>query len=55
MVIRNEALCALGKAGRIGLQIVRHFQEAILWVLLLASSLTSRNTNIVNADICFGY
>ena len=27
---RNEALCALGKTGRTGLQIVRYFQELIL-------------------------
>ena len=24
---RNEALCALGKTGRTGLQIVRYFQD----------------------------
>ena len=28
---RNEALCAQGKAGRTGLQMVRYFQEPILW------------------------
>ena len=28
---RDEALCALGKTGRTGLQIVRYFQELILW------------------------
>ena len=32
--IRNEALCALGKTGRIGLYIVRYFQK-ILWTRLL--------------------
>ena len=26
---RNEALCALGKTGRTGLQMVRYFQELI--------------------------
>ena len=26
MESKNKALCALGKTGRIGLQIVRHFQ-----------------------------
>ena len=31
MKIRNEALCALGKTGRTGLQIVKSFQEKILW------------------------
>ena len=30
--IRNEALWALGKTGRTGLQIVRCFQKKILWV-----------------------
>ena len=35
MKIRNEALCALGKTGRIGLQIVRSFQEKILLHLLI--------------------
>ena len=38
--IINEALCALGKTGRTGLQIVRSFQEKILWVPILASSYT---------------
>ena len=38
--IRNEALCALGKTGRTDLQIVRSFQEKILWVSILASSHT---------------
>lgn len=28
--IRNETLCALGKAGRTGLRLVRYFQEIIL-------------------------
>ena len=28
---RNEALCALGKLARTGLQTVRYFQEKILW------------------------
>ena len=36
---RNEALCAQGKAGRTGLQMVRYFQEPILraqfWYLLI--------------------
>ena len=32
---RNEALCALGKTGRTGLQIVRYFQEPILWAQFL--------------------
>ena len=27
---RNEALCALGKTGKTGLQIIRYFQELIL-------------------------
>ena len=31
-LIRNEALCVLGKTSRTGLQIVRYFQEKILWV-----------------------
>ena len=35
MKIRNEALCALGKTGRTGLQIVRSFQEKILLHLLI--------------------
>ena len=30
MKTRNEALCALKKSGRTGLQIVRSFQEKIL-------------------------
>ena len=33
--IKNEALCALGKTGRIGLQMVRYFQELILWAQIL--------------------
>ena len=33
--IRNEALCALGKTGRTGLQMVRYFQEKILWAQFL--------------------
>ena len=39
---RNEALCALGKTGRTGLQIDidRYFQEKILWAQILASSHT---------------
>ena len=40
---RNEALCALGKTGRTGLQIVRYFQELILWTQFLCR-LTSRKT-----------
>ena len=32
---RNEALCALGKTGKTGLQIVRYFQEPILWAHFL--------------------
>ena len=32
---RNEALRALGKTGRTGLQIVRYFQEPILWAQFL--------------------
>ena len=35
MKIRNEALCALGKTGRTGLQIIRSFQEKILLHLLI--------------------
>ena len=31
MKIRSEALCALGKTGGTGLQIVRYFEEKILW------------------------
>ena len=33
--IRNRALCTQGKTGRIGSQIVRHFQEPILWIQFL--------------------
>ena len=36
--INHEALCALGKTGRTGLQIASYFQE-ILWAQFLASSL----------------
>ena len=32
---KNEALCALGKTGRTRLQIVRYFQEPILWAQFL--------------------
>ena len=32
---RNEALCALGKTGLTGLQIVGYFQEPILWAQFL--------------------
>ena len=32
---RNEALCALGKTGRTGLQILKYFQEMILWAQFL--------------------
>ena len=39
--IRNEAFCAQGKTGRIGLQVVRYFQELILWAQFLYL-LTSR-------------
>ena len=35
MEIRNEALCALGKTSRTGLQILRYFQEVILWAWFL--------------------
>ena len=47
MKIRNEALCALGKTGRTGLQIVRSFQEKILLHLLIPretlTSLTAKS------------
>ena len=33
--ICNEAFCALGKTGRIGLQLVRYFQETMLWAPFL--------------------
>ena len=33
--IRKEALCVLGKTGIVGLQIVRYFQEKILWAQFL--------------------
>ena len=36
--IRNEALCALGKTGRTGIQIIRYFQEKILRTQFLISS-----------------
>ena len=32
---RNELLCALGKTGRTGLQIVRYIQKLILWAQFL--------------------
>ena len=32
---RKQALCAQGKTGRTSLQIVRYFQEPILWAQLL--------------------
>ena len=40
---RNEAFCALGKTGRTGLQIIRYFQELILWIQFLCL-LTCRKT-----------
>jgi len=33
--IRREALCALRKLGGTGLQIIRYFQEKLLWAQLL--------------------
>ena len=40
--MRNEALCALEKTGRPGLQIVRYFWEKILWALLLHLPITRK-------------
>ena len=50
--IRNEALCALGKTGTTGLQIVRYFQEKILWAQFLVSSHIQKSTKTNNRDIC---
>ena len=40
--IRKEALCPLGKTGRTGLQIIRYFQEKILWTQFLYLLISSK-------------
>ena len=42
---RNEVLCALGKTSRIGLQIVRYFQELILWAQFLYLLISEKQQN----------
>lgn len=44
--------CALGKIGRRVTQIVRYFQEKILWAHILQLLTSEKNTKIINGDIC---
>ena len=52
--IRNEALCALGKTGRSGLQIVRSFRRRFYESQFL-HLLISREIDVINGEIYFGY
>ena len=49
---RNEALCALGKTGRTGLQIIRYFQELILWAQFLYLFISKKCTKILHGEVC---
>ena len=49
---RNEALCALGKTGRTGLQIIRYFQELILWAQFLYLFISKKCTKILRGEVC---
>ena len=49
---RNEALCALGKTGRTGLQIFTYFRETILWapfMYLLTSRKALKSFMVISA------
>ena len=49
---RNEALCARWIFDRIGFQIVRSFQELILWALILVFPHIQKSTKILYGDNC---
>ena len=49
---RYEALCTLGKSGRTDLQIVRYFQEPILWAQFSYLLISRKARKILHGDNC---
>ena len=47
---RNEALCAWGKTGRIGIKILRYFQDLISWAQFLNLLISSKSTKTLHGD-----
>ena len=48
---RTKEFCALGKTCKIGLQIIRYFQESIFWAHSCISSIY-KSTKILHGDDC---